>query len=328
MIDKYFRNINYMRISVLDRCNLRCRYCMPNGLSESEKIPAKDILSFEQIAEIVSEGAKLGITRIKLTGGEPLLRKNIAELIQKIKAVQGIEQLTLTTNGILLKQNLPLLKAAGLDGVNVSIDTRRPDLFKKITSYDCLAQVEEGIFSALDAGLRVKTNTVLLTGINDKYWYELLDFAKNYKIDVRFIEMMPIGIGKNFSAVSNDFIFAQLKKLYPGLEEDSSVHGNGPARYVKIPGFTGGIGFISAIHGKFCESCNRIRLTASGKLKPCLCFSSTVDLKEALLIKDESSRKEMLNNLLKEAISSKPKSHVFENLSDVSEVHPMVQIGG
>ena len=193
MKDLYGRTIDYMRISITDRCNLRCRYCMPDGI---EWIPMDEILTYEQIETVCRVAVSLGINKFKITGGEPLVRKGCPELIGSIKQIPGVEQVTITTNGILLKEQLDRLILAGVDGVNVSLDTLDAEKFKQITGFDLLDRVEASIQSAVAKGLRVKINTVLQSGVNEDEWKGLMDLAKDQRLDVRFIEMMPIGYGK------------------------------------------------------------------------------------------------------------------------------------
>lgn len=325
MKDQYQRNIDYMRVSVTDRCNLRCRYCMPKDI---ELLPMEEILSFEEILEIIRQAASLGIRKIKITGGEPLVRKNCTGLIAKIRETEGIEKVTLTTNGILMPEYIGDLKAAGIDGINISLDTLRKDRFQEITGFDALDQVLAGIDASLNAGIRTKINTVLQKGVNDGEWQDLMLLAKDRPLDVRFIEMMPIGYGAVSTGVSDIELRSKIRELYPGTEEDHTVHGNGPAVYVRIPGFCGGVGFIAAINEKFCKDCNRIRLTSAGRIKPCLCYGDSFDLREILRTKEGPERDALLKETLQKAITYKPKEHCFEAKSSVTEKKKMSQIGG
>ena len=325
MRDLYNRKIDYMRISVTDRCNFRCRYCMPDGI---RKVPMEKILTYEQITEICEAGVSLGITKFKITGGEPLVRLGCPDLVGMIRGIPGAEQITMTTNGMLLAEMLPALMKNGLDAVNISLDTLKPEVFRYITGKNALPAVLAGIHAAADSGLKVKINAVLQQGVNDGEWEDLLLLSKDLPVDVRFIEMMPIGHGKGCPEVSNDMILGKIRQKYPGTAEDQSVHGNGPARYVRIPGFRGGAGFISAIHGQFCASCNRIRLTSQGRLKPCLCYGDTVDLMDVFRTPDREERGALLTERIAGAIRMKPKSHCFAHLRDVTEQGNMVQIGG
>ncbi|MDO4614458.1 MAG: GTP 3',8-cyclase MoaA [Lachnospiraceae bacterium] len=326
MKDQYGRIIDYMRISVTDRCNLRCRYCMPDGV---EQLSMNQILTYEEIAEIVRAAAESGIDTFKITGGEPLVRKGCASLIGMLKQIPGVRQVTLTTNGVLLAEKLPGLMQNGLDAVNISLDTTDARKFREITGFDALRDVIEGIDAAAAAGIPVKINVVPQRAVNEEEWEKLVLFAKDRPIDVRFIEMMPIGLGKTACSVSEAEVRAQLTAVYGELKPAEEKRGNGPARYAEIPGFAGRIGFISAIHGKFCDSCNRIRLTSQGKLKPCLCYGDTVDLMEVLRGGfDPEVKAGMLRLKLEEAVRMKPQSHCFEDPSVVTEDKHMSQIGG
>ena len=322
MLDQYGRSVDYMRISITDRCNLRCRYCMPDGV---ELLPMKDILTYEEIREICAAGAELGIRKLKVTGGEPLARLGCADLIRSLKAIPGIEQVTLTTNGVLLGKYLNELTDAGLDAVNISLDTLDRERFALITGRDALPSVMESLDMALASSLRVKINTVPQRGTNDDEWLALASLARDRRLDVRFIEMMPIGFGKQVPGVSNDAIASELSRHFPGMAEDPAVHGNGPAVYFRVPGWKGSIGFISAIHGRFCASCNRIRVTSLGRVKPCLCYEETADLMP--LLRGGASG-ERLRDALERAIYKKPKQHCFEEEENITEKAVMAGIGG
>ncbi len=321
MTDKYGRIIDYMRVSIIDRCNLRCQYCMPTDI---KWIPPQEILSLEEITEICRQASQIGIKKIKVTGGEPLIRKGCVDLIRMLKEIPGIEQVTLTTNGVLLAQYAEQLNNAGLDAINVSLDTLDPEKYRKITQSDALADVLDGISAIEKYDIPLKINSVLQRGVNDSDWQELIGLAKDRRIDVRFIEMMPIGHGKQFDPISNAEILQKLREHYGALEEVEKVRGNGPATYCHIPAFTGNIGFISAIHGKFCSACNRIRLTSTGQIKPCLCYEDHISLKEAV----RSGRTDEIQKLLLSAIDRKPDGHRFDESEMITEKHEMAQIGG
>lgn len=321
MLDAFGREINYMRISVTDKCNLRCRYCMPEGV---EIVPMSSLLTMEEIAAVCRQASYLGIDRIKITGGEPLVRKGVVELVKLLKELTGIRQVTMTTNGVLLSEFLPELLTAGLDAVNISLDTMDAENYRFITGRNQLDKVLCGIREAVFSGVAVKINAVLMRGINDQEWTSLLRLAKDYPLDVRFIELMPIGAGAEFENISNAELLSEIKAYYPGIEADTSVHGNGPAVYYRIPGFLGGVGFISAMHGKFCGSCNRIRMTAMGDLKPCLCYGTAVNIREMLREQGE----EAVHAALKEIIRRKPEAHCFENREEITEKNRMIAIGG
>lgn len=321
MKDLHGRTIDYMRISITDRCNLRCKYCMPQDICQ---VPMNEILTYEEIAVVCREAVKLGIRKFKITGGEPLVRKECTSLIRKIKEIPKVEQVTMTTNGILLEEHLDALLLAGLDAVNVSLDTLDEKRFEEITGTAGVSSVLSAIDAVVDSGLRVKVNTVLQPGVNDGEWKHLLELAKNRNLDVRFIEMMPIGAGKQYRTVSNEELLRKMKAVYPDIQKDEQIHGNGPAVYYRIPGFRGSVGFISAIHGVFCDRCNRIRMTATGELKPCLCFEDSLSVRKALR---EGSSDE-LRELIARTVLMKPKMHCFEQMQEITEHKKMVQIGG
>ena len=321
MFDRQGREINYMRVSVTDKCNLRCRYCMPEGV---EIVPMSDLLSLEEITAVVRQASLLGIDRIKITGGEPLVRKGVTSLVSMIRALPGIRQITMTTNGILLADYLPELVKAGLDGINISLDTLNPETYLKITGRDGLDQVLRGLDAALAAGIRVKINSVMMKGINDKDLPDLIELAREKPLDVRLIELMPIGSGKTFEGVSNMAVLDWLKISYPDMEVDYRIHGNGPAVYYQVPGWKGSIGLISPVHGKFCSSCNRVRLSAMGDLKPCLCYESAANIRDLL----RQDGEEAVSEVLKKVILDKPQAHCFGKIENITEKKNMIAIGG
>lgn len=326
MIDGKGRLIDYMRISVTDRCNLRCRYCMPDGIRQ---IAMSEILTYEEIERICQIAAELGIKKLKITGGEPLVRKGCTDLIRRLKKVPGIEQVTLTTNGVLLTEYLESLKKAGTDGINISLDTCNSIRYQAITGMDACDRVIEAVHKSADSGIRTKVNAVLQEDnpegeVCKEDIKGLLDLAKETAVDVRFIELMPIGYGKKRHGVSNDRVLSEIRKIYPEIKRDERTHGNGPAVYYQIPGFPGSIGFISAMHGKFCRECNRIRMTATGDIKPCLCYADVYPLRDLL----RSGNYELVKEQLTEAVRKKPEAHCFEEPGAVTEEHQMVQIGG
>ena len=321
MRDTFNRTIDYMRISITDRCNLRCEYCMPDGV---QLCSHNDILTYDEIVSICREAVNLGIVKFKVTGGEPLVRKDCATLIKMIYEIPNTEQVTLTTNGVLLKDQLHDLKEAGLRSVNISLDTLDREKYKKITGFDEINRVIASIKAAIDAGMKVKLNAVMHDKGYEQDFKQLVKLAQDHPLDVRFIEMMPIGYGADAYLISNETLIKQLEQIYGKLEPDDDVKGNGPAIYYRIPGFTGSIGFISAIHGKFCKSCNRIRLTSTGEIKSCLCFDNGISLKEALKEGDCGE----INRLLRKSIFDKPEEHCFGNLKGITERKNMIQIGG
>lgn len=333
MRDRYGRDINYLRISITDRCNLRCRYCMPEGI---ESVPMAEILTYEEILTIVKCAAELGIRHIKVTGGEPLVRKGCTGLIGHLKDIPGIESVTLTTNGIVLEDYLDELEIAGVDGINISMDTRQEELFRMITGGGDVKRVLRAIEKSLDRGLKIKINAVSIDWekmvkesdfkgiVPNSGWMDMALLARELPVDVRFIEMMPIGLGKSIRSISHETLLQEMKETFSDMEESTEFHGFGPARYYHIPGFLGDVGLISALHGKFCGSCNRVRLTAKGYLKTCLCYEDGVDLKE--ILRGGTGKK--LERAVRDAIWQKAKAHCFEVPSNMTETKPMSLIGG
>lgn len=324
MIDGHGRNIDYLRISIIDRCNLRCVYCMPEDGVDS--VSHTEILSYEEIISLVKRFAELGFQKIKLTGGEPLVRKNVAYLVKEMKDIEGIKQVTLTTNGILLAETMDALAEAGIDGINLSLDTLNPDVFRKITRRDSFEKAMEGFQTALKyPQVPLKINCVPM-GIEGQNVLEMAELARKYPVHVRYIEMMPIGFGKQFEFCSEESILQGLKERYGEYVPYEKCLGNGPGHYYTFSGFQGKIGFISAISHKFCESCNRVRLTSQGYLKSCLQYDIGTDLKKLLR---EGADEEVLRSAIEKTIQKKPIGHQFGSQPEEhAEEHIMAQIGG
>lgn len=323
MRDRYGRVINYLRISVTDRCNLRCCYCMPEGVQD---VGMKNILTFEEIWEIVRTGVSLGITHIRITGGEPLVRKGCVDLIRGIREIPGVETITMTTNGVLLENYAKQLKEAGVDGVNISLDTLDSEEFYKITGKRELQEVLAGIRAAKTAGLPVKLNAVNRKELDP---IPLVRYAQEENLPLRFIEMMPVGYGKKYVGRSNEELRETLEAVCGKAEcmtnrEELSRMGSGPAVYYQFSDLKVPVGFISAIHGKFCDTCNRVRLTAEGYLKLCLCYDQGEDLRRVL----REGEKENLRTIMEQTIFRKPAAHCFEHPDEMTEIHEMVRIGG
>ena len=323
MLDRYGRVINYLRISVTDRCNLRCCYCMPEGVQD---VGMKNILTFEEIWEIVRTGVSLGITHIRITGGEPLVRKGCVDLIRGIREIPGVETITMTTNGVLLGNYGKQLKEAGVDGVNISLDTLDPEEFYKITGKRELQEVLAGIRAAKTAGLPVKLNAVNRKELDP---IPLVRYAQEENLPLRFIEMMPVGYGKHYVGRSNEELRETLEAVCGKAEcmtnrEELSRMGSGPAVYYQFSDLKVPVGFISAIHGKFCDTCNRVRLTAEGYLKLCLCYDKGEDFRRLL----REGEKENLRTIMEQTIFRKPAAHCFEHPAEMTETHEMVKIGG
>ena len=322
MFDSTRRDIHYLRLSVTDLCNLRCRYCMPDGV---EKLEREAVLTYEEFLRLAALFAQCGIDTVRVTGGEPLVRKNVAQLVAGLKAIPGIRKVTMTTNGILLAQQLPALLAAGLDSVNISLDTLRPEVFRQITARDDFAAVQAGLQAALESGIPVKLNCVPQAGVNEGELEDLAALAENRPLQVRFIEMMPIGYGAAMPCISGPELRQRFARRWPGLQPLAEADfGDGPAVYYTVPGWQGSIGFIAAVHGKFCASCNRVRLTSQGFLRPCLASEAGCDLRALLRSGADDTQ---LLAAIRETIWAKPREHHFED-SSMPATRGMYRIGG
>ncbi|HHW41732.1 MAG TPA: GTP 3',8-cyclase MoaA [Syntrophomonadaceae bacterium] len=326
MEDRFGRKIDYLRISVTDRCNLRCLYCMPpEGVKPK---PRQEILRFEEILTVVEAALELGINRFRLTGGEPLLRKGIIPFIKAMALLPGIEDIAITTNGLLLHQLGEQLKEAGARRLNISLDTINPEKYRKITGGGDFHTVWEGITTALELGFTpVKINVVALNQINDEEWADLARLTLDRPLHIRFIELMPVGTswqlaGKNFAACSQ--VKSEIEKKLGELTPVTDIQGNGPAEYYRLPGAQGTIGFIHAMSSHFCASCNRLRLTADGKLRPCLHDRREVDLREAVR---SGATGEELQELFRRALQLKPANY-HEATGAPAAGRGMAQIGG
>ena len=323
MKDKFGREIDYLRVSVTDNCNLRCVYCMEE--KDNIFLKKENKLTDDEIYRIVKESASLGIKKIRITGGEPLVRPGIVELIGRINSIPGIEEIYLTTNGILLADMIDELAVNGLKGVNISLDSLNEERFNKLTRLGKLNKVLEAIDKAIALGIKVKLNTVIVNDINKDEIIDFVNLTKEKEIDVRFIELMPIGIAINYKGATNEDVLKVISENYSDYEEVVRSKSGGPASYIKLKNAKGKIGFISAISNCFCEECNRIRLTPEGFLKQCLHFDYGIDLKSKLRtgITDEELRKLIYDN-----IYDKPEKHLFLEKSDHKELKFMNQIGG
>jgi len=330
-LDAHQRRISYLRVSVTDRCNLRCVYCMPEeGI---DLVPMENVLSYEEIRDVVRVAASMGLRRVRLTGGEPLARKGLVDLVGMISALPGIEEVALSTNGIVLARHAESLAKAGLSRVNVSLDTLRPERYRHITRGGRLEDVLEGIEAARSAGLMpVKLNVVVMRGLNDDEAVDLARSTLEKDWQVRFIELMPFTALENtgqqpsrsVAFVSNAAVRREIEAALGCLEPDSN-DGNGPARYFRLPGAQGKIGFISPLTEEgFCGRCNRMRLTATGKLRPCLLTDHELDLMPSLR---GGEGEEGIRRGIMAALASKPDAH---HLGDGNRPRrrKMVQIGG
>lgn len=325
MLDLYGRNIDYLRISITDKCNFRCKYCMPEG--EGNTLLNNEILTLDEIIKICRSASKLGIQKIKITGGEPLLRADATDLIKSIKELPLIRNVTLTTNGVFLYDKIQELKNAGIDSINISLDTLNREKFNDMTRRNEFDRVIKGMKEAIKAGVKIKINCVPIKGFNDDEIVNIAYISKEKNVDIRFIEMMPIGIGNSFKGISSREILNILENEYGSFIQMENTKDSGPAVYYKNEKFKGRIGFISAVSKEFCENCNRIRITADGFLKPCLCYRAGINLKR--LIRNNTSEEELTSSI-KNGILSKPEKHEFnaEKKSDNIEIKVMSQIGG
>jgi cyclic pyranopterin phosphate synthase len=322
--DSFQRPINYLRISVTDRCNLRCIYCMPEeGVS---LMSHSDVLSYEEIFRVVEAAAELGISKVRLTGGEPLVRLGLSALVRMIAGIEAINDISLTTNGILLPKYAAGLKEAGLDRANISLDTLKPERFRVITRCGELGDALAGIEAAHRFGLEpVKINMVVMAGINDD---EVIDFARKTVQDgwnVRYIEQMPVLDDEKVSP--RLFSVSEIREKIETLGKLEPHHvevGNGPAKYYRLPGATGTIGFITPVTEHFCYRCNRLRLTADGKLRPCLLSEEEINVREALR---RGASVDEIKSLIEKTVACKPAGH---NLA-AGKTHngrPFSQVGG
>ena len=333
LIDSYGRTIEYLRISLTDKCNLRCAYCMPKEgvtpLSHSE------ILTLEETYRLVELFCGMGIRKIRFTGGEPLVRKNFMSLIRRISELSEVPEMSITTNGVLLQDYLPELRDCGVKNINISIDSLKQDLYQRLTGVDAVDRVKHSIEQATEMGFNVKLNSVIVRGVNEGEVEDLVSFAKDRNLDIRFIELMPMGCAKDMEGISGDEILGRLEAIYgkaspatwlnkrdiPKVKEQTE----GPAVYYTFPGSTGKVGFINPMTHAFCSECNRIRLTVEGFMKLCLYYQDGLDLKEPLR---SGCTDEELEEKIREAILRKPKKHEFQKNMDASEKRKMFQIGG
>ena len=318
MYDQYNRKIDYLRISLTDRCNLHCRYCRPEV---SEHVPHNEILRYEELLSICRAALQLGIRKFKITGGEPLLRKGCSDFIASLKQTDGVEQVTLTTNGTLLAQQLPALVQAGVDSINVSLDTLNAAYYKELTG-GSLSSVLQSLRELQAAGIPFKLNCVPLAENGPADIMQLLKLAHRYNAPLRFIELMPLECNTDLRGLSGSEIRSLLEQAGLQMQRDAQRYGNGPASYWRIGGYKMPVGFIEPLHNKFCAVCNRVRLTSVGMLKPCLYSSEGMNLKR--LLRDGGSDADLLQ-AMQEIIYAKPAGHSF----DVKAARfNMSQIGG
>lgn len=324
MQDQFGREIEYMRISLTNNCNLRCSYCMPE-----KKIADIHFFPEEQVLRCVESAVSLDITHFRLTGGEPLCYPGIEKLVCKIKQIKEVASVHLTTNGVLLKEKAEQLKQAGIDSINVSLDTPDEKEYQVLTGGGKLSNVLEGIKKAAELKIPIKINAVLREQTDV---CALAAFAEQNHVTLRFIEMMPIGFGKILPVKPKSKVLETLQERYGRYEriiqrkaDSQEEYGHGPAVYYQFSDLNIPIGLIQAIHGKFCDRCNRVRITSEAKLKPCLASAKVIDLRPAL---EDTENPDKLAELMRQAIFRKPKSHHFEEQNPEKSSETMNQIGG
>jgi GTP 3',8-cyclase len=324
-IDKFNRNLSYLRISITDRCNLRCRYCVP--LTPVTMLSHKDILHYEEILRIVKVGVEHGIKKVRITGGEPLVRKGVYDFLASLKEVEGIEDISLTTNGILLRDNIDRIKDAGVKRINISLDSLNRENFSKITRRDHFDKVWQGIQLAIEKGFDpVKINVVVMKGVNDHEILDLAGLAIHYPLHVRFIEYMPIG--EAHVDKTQQLLTPETKEIVSSLGELVPVkngENDGPAFRYRFKKGQGEVGFISPISHHFCSKCNRLRLTANGMLRSCLLSDDQVDLKTHIR---NGCSDEKISELYLESINHKQRKHHLDFVKDQKISTQMSAIGG
>lgn len=316
MQDNYNRNIDYVRISLTEKCNLRCIYCMPKGYVPSNEVE----ITREEVNKIVSALATIGIKKVRFTGGEPLVRNDIIDIINDTKNVNGIKDIAITTNGVLLEDKIMKLKEAGLTRINISLDSLKKDTFKNITGGN-VDGILKSIKKAMELGIFVKLNMLPIKGHNDGEIIDFINLTKDLPIDVRFIELMPMGPAKDFKGIESDDIKSIIENLKEGYTEIPN-EGTGPATLYKINDYSGRVGFISPISHSFCHLCNRIRITSDRKLKTCLHNKGELDLAPYLNNQDE------LISALRDGILRKYEKHTLNKDKISNSGREMVRIGG
>ncbi len=326
LVDKFGRRVDYVRLSVTDRCDFRCVYCMTEDMTF---LPRTQILSLEEIYQVARAFTDLGVKKIRLTGGEPLVRSDIMSLIEKLGKLPGLEELLLTTNGAQLEKYAMPLKKAGLNRINISIDSLDADRFKRISRVGKLEKVLAGIDAAREAGFdRIKLNSVIMRGYNEDEVVTLTDYALSRDIDIAFIEEMPLGEASEHSreetTCSNDWVRGQIEQKYRLV--DSTARTAGPSRYVQVIGKNSRIGFISPVSHNFCEDCNRVRVTVEGRLLLCLGNEHSVDLRE--LLRDGFSTHDDLKRAIIKSMDLKPERHYFYDKDHAQPVRLMNMTGG
>jgi cyclic pyranopterin phosphate synthase len=330
LVDMFSRTISYLRLSITDRCNLRCVYCMPVDHKGGLKmLKHEELLSYEELLHIIELVVGMGMNKIRLTGGEPLVRKGVMGFISSLSQIDGLDEIRLTTNGVLLHEKAAGLYDAGIRKLNISLDTMRPERFKKITGFDLFAQVWKGIKTAGELGFDVKINIVAMKGVNDDEFVDFVRLALETPYQVRFIEFMPVGSDSTWKEASY-ISSSDLQEIIAGLGTLEALPGrrmDGPARVYSLTtddGSQGKIGFISPISHHFCDTCNRLRLTSAGRLRACLLHDKEADLK-TLLRKGATDQE--IRGLIRKTILDKPKGHTLAE-DQVNCSGQMSRIGG
>jgi len=311
--DKLGRRVNQVRLSVTDRCNLRCVYCMPEGGVKS--VSHQEILRYEEIIRLAKIFVGLGVSKLRITGGEPLVRKDVVSLVDKLCRIPGLQSVPMTTNGTLLTQFAEPLRKAGVTQLNISLDTLNRDKYRAMTRFDKLADVIEGIRAARAAGVRIRINVVPVRGWNDGEVLDFADFANAERLTLRFIEFMPFSKNQweREKFIPTEELKAIIGRRYTLLSEGRD-YPSAPAEYFRVKGKEGRIGFITSVSGSFCASCNRLRVTADGRIKPCLHSDVEIDLRGPMR---EGALDEELIELMGQAVARKPEEH--PNFLDAKE---------
>ena len=326
LVDKFGRTVDYIRLSVTDRCDFRCVYCMTEDM---KFLPRSQILSLEELYLVAKAFTDLGVKKIRLTGGEPMVRTDVMSLIEKLGALPGLEELNLTTNGAQLDKYAPALKAAGVNRINISIDSLDAERFKRISRVGNLGKVLKGINAARSAGFdRIRLNSVIMRGYNEDEVIPLTEYALNRNIDIAFIEEMPLGEASDHyredTTCSNDWVRNVIEEKYELL--NSTAKTAGPSRYVQVVGKDNRIGFISPVTHNFCEECNRVRVTVEGRLLLCLGNEHSIDLRA--ILRDESASFDDLKKAIVASMDIKPERHYFYDTDHEQPVRLMNMTGG
>jgi len=326
LIDRFGRQMNYLRISVTDRCNLKCSYCRPCDDSFCP-LPHAEVLTFEEIVRVARVAARMGVDKVRLTGGEPLVRRGMPKLIQLLKGIPGIQDLALSTNAVLLEKQAEDIFEAGLTRLNISLDSIQPERFRQLTGGGELETALKGIRKAVETGFsQIKVNAVVVRGVNENEIADMIDFSTEVGVQMRFIEFMPLCDGNSWSG---SHVPVEEMLAMPGVRErlvdiPAEHDGYAAARYIPLADGTGNVGFVSPMSNRFCDGCNRLRLTADGKLRACLPAEDEVDIRAVLRVDCSDAD---IEQCLRDAVLMKPEVGVY-NFEEQGRQRSMVQIGG